>query len=100
MTRSVEQPLSFAAIFLIIRPDGEPRVREVYNKSHDLQSDPKLYKMSSKERRAEGEKLYNTLSDAEKEEMKEILIKAAVQMKELNREYQRTREEDHTYLSE
>ncbi|EYC44902.1 hypothetical protein Y032_0446g1605 [Ancylostoma ceylanicum] len=61
------------------------KVKEVWNKSYDLKTDPKLYLMTRKERRAEGEKLYNTLSDAEKKEMKEIRMKVEEHVKGLMR---------------
>ncbi|KAL6734195.1 hypothetical protein Aduo_004763 [Ancylostoma duodenale] len=51
---------------------GSSKLKEVYNKSYDLKSDAKLYKMSPDQRRAEGEKLYNSLSDDDKKKLEEI----------------------------
>ncbi|EYC44909.1 hypothetical protein Y032_0446g1610 [Ancylostoma ceylanicum] len=66
--------------------NASSKVKEVYNKSYDLKSDPKLYKMDPDKRIAEGEKLLNSLSEAEKKELAEIREKSVKKVAELRRQ--------------
>ncbi|EYC44898.1 hypothetical protein Y032_0446g1603 [Ancylostoma ceylanicum] len=79
--------------------NASPKVKAVWSKSYDLKSDPEFYKMDLDKRKAEGEKLYNSLSETDKKEMKEIAEKMEEKHKELRRKEKRTHREVHTHRS-